>query len=656
MLRLQDVTVQLGHRVILDRVTLEVSDRERLAIVGRNGAGKSTLLKVAAARIERDGGDVTLGRSQEVGYLEQEAVVEPGRTLWEEAFAAMQPVLGLQRRAEELIAQAEHTEGDAQVALLHQADELSERFRHAGGWQAEATCGRVLSGLGFAEPEWSKECAAFSGGWQVRIALARLILERPTFLLLDEPTNHLDLETRTWLLHELQEWPGGVVVIGHDRDFLDRLVKRTVEVDGGGLTSYAGGYSAYLAARELRIEQLRKAAIARDEERARLQVFIDRFRFKASKASQVQDRVKQLERLPRIVVPQLSRAATMDFGDAPPCGDPALEVRSLSRHYGALKVLEGADASAWRGERILLVGPNGAGKSTLLRLLAGRDDPTSGYVTRGPGVRVAWFAQDQAAELDPDKTVLQAVAGIDPLLTELRLRAVLGSLLFVGDDVHKKCGVLSGGERSRVALARVLLARANVLLLDEPTNHLDIESKAVLADALLRFAGTILFVSHDRAFADQVADVVWEVGGGIVARHNGNLDDFLWARAVELGVATRRLSGVKAPDAWLLGGLPAPPASSADDGGSQARDGDLGADAWKERKKRKAADDRRRKRLAELPAEIEALEVRIGAVHDEMAAAASDWSKLAELQVTETGLQERLEAAFEEWEELEAVG
>ena len=656
MLRLADITVQLGARVILDRTTLEVSDRERIAIVGRNGAGKSTLLKVAAGTIERDGGDVTLGRGQDVGYLEQEAAVAPGRTLWEEAFVALEPVLDLQRRAEALTALATEVSVDSQDELLHRAEELSERFRHAGGWQVEATCGRVLSGLGFDEQEWHKPCADFSGGWQVRIALARLLLQRPTFLLLDEPTNHLDLETRTWLLHELQEWPGGVVVIAHDRDFLDRLVRRTVEVGGGGLTSYSGGYSQYLLARELRIEQLRKAAIVRDEERARLQAFIDRFRAKASKASQVQDRVKALERLPRIVAPQLSRAAKMTFREAPPCGDPVLEVRSLSRHYGPLRVLDEVDASAWRGQRILLVGPNGAGKSTLLRLLAGRDQPTSGHAARGPGVRVAWFAQDQATELDPEQTVLEAVSGVDPLLTEMGLRATLGSLLFVGDDAYKKCGVLSGGERSRVALARILLARANVLLLDEPTNHLDIESKGVLSEALRSFGGTIIFVSHDRAFADEVADTVWEVGGGTVASHNGNLDDFLWARAVELGVATRRVAGVKAPDAWLLGGLPAPGPSDGESSPSEAAEGEGGADAWKDRKRKKAEEERRDRRLAELPAEIEELERLVEVAHQEMAEAASDWSRLAELQGGEEQLQERLERAFEEWEALESSG
>jgi ATP-binding cassette, subfamily F, member 3 len=656
MLRLDQVTIQLGERLILNRVTLPIHDRDRLAIVGRNGAGKTTLLRAAIGTIPLDEGEVVLGRGQDVGMLAQEAVVDQERTLWEQVFSALEPVLALQRRADDLVEQAaELGESDPKRAsgLLEQAEALQERFRQRDGWQAEAACGRVLSGLGFERDGWHRQAGTYSGGWQVRIALARLLLERPTFLLLDEPTNHLDIETRTWLLHELQGWPGAVVVIGHDRDFLDRLVNRTVDIAAGALTEYSGGYSDYLAARELRIEQLRKASEARDAERARLQVWIDRFRYKASKASQVQARVKQLEKLPKIVVPTLERRARLQFPDPPPSGDPMLEIRELHKAYGELKVFEDADVGIYRGERILLVGPNGAGKSTLLKLLAGREHADSGSITPGPGARVAWFAQDQALELDPDKTVLQAVAEIDPLTNVQRLRGFLGSFLFVGDDVHKPCGVLSGGERSRVALARILLRRANLLLLDEPTNHLDIETKAVLANALRDFPGAILFVSHDRSFCDDLAERVWEVGGGGIRVCPGNLDDFLWTRAVELGVAPRRAPGEKAPDAWLLGGLPVARDEGADEGAEEP----VAGKAWKDRKREKAAVERRKRRLAALPGEIEALETAIEELHQTMAdpELATEWEKLFELQEKSRTLDDELLAAYAEWEEIEGA-
>ena len=653
MLRLDQVTVQLGERLVLNRVTLPIHDRDRMAIVGRNGAGKTTLLRAAAGTLQPDEGDVILGRGQDVGMLAQETVVDPERTLWEQVFAALEPVLALQRRADALVEQAGEivdAEPDRASELLEQAEALQERFRQRDGWQAEAACGRILSGLGFDRDGWHRRAGAYSGGWQVRIALAKLLLERPSFLLLDEPTNHLDIETRTWLLHELRGWPGAVVVIGHDRDFLDRLVRRTVEVGSGGITEYTGGYSDYLAARELRIEQLKKASEARDAERARLQVWIDRFRYKASKASQVQARVKQLEKLPRILVPTLERRARLAFPDPPPSGDPMLEIRELSKAYGPVQVLDEADVGVYRSERILLVGPNGAGKSTLLKLIAGREQADSGSIAPGPGVRIAWFAQDQAAELDPEATVLEAVKAIDPLTGETRLRSFLGSFLFTGDDVHKPCGVLSGGERSRVALARILLRRANLLLLDEPTNHLDIETKQVLAEALTKFPGAIIFVSHDRAFCDLLAERVWEVGGGGVRVCPGNLDDFLWGKAVELGVAPRRAPGEKAPDAWLLGGLP-----EARDGEDRGADDSTAGEAWRDRKRRKGEQERRKRRLAALPGEIEALEAEIERLHAAMAAPelSTDWERLFELQEQSGAAEAKLEAAYAEWEELE---
>ena len=653
MIHIQGARVQFGARFVLDRVDIQIGDRERMAVVGRNGEGKSTLLNVAVGVLVPDEGEVVRSRGQDVGMLRQENVVPAGHSLWDEAFAALAPVQALEGRAHaalELAGSLPDTDPRAEEAL-HEAEELLERFRQRGGYEVEATCGRVLSGLGFAREDWQRNTEDFSGGWQVRIALARLLLERPDILLLDEPTNHLDLETRTWLLHELKAWPGGVVIISHDRDFLDRLVTRTVEVAGGQLQEYRGGYSQFLRQRTERLVLLRKAAEERVAERHRIQLFINRFRAKATKAAQVQSRVKALEKLPPIVVPQLSRPPRMSFKDAPRSADPMLDVRGLDKSYGDKLVLQNVDATVWAGRRVLLVGPNGAGKSTMLRLLAAREPPTGGVVKPGAGVRPAWFAQDQARELDKEQTVLGTIMKADTLRTETQCRTFLGSFLFSGDDVQKPVGVLSGGEKSRVALALVLLQRANLLLLDEPTNHLDIETKEVLAEALASYPGAVVFVSHDRAFANSLADTVWEVGGGTVAEYNGNLDDFLWGRALELGVATRRAPGEPAPDAWLLGGLPGA------EGVGQAAEAVAsdGKETWQERKREKREAQQRSKRLAAMEQKIERLEQRERAMSKELQSPelAADWDRLSAMTKDWERVQARLEAAMEEWAKFE---
>ena len=674
MLRLEDISVQFGPNFILESVSFQIGDRERVAIVGRNGAGKTTMMKVAAGRLEADGGDVHLGKGQDVGFLEQERRADLENTIWDEVFAELEPLLELQERADALITEASEVisdEPERGQALFEEAEVLSERFRRCDGYRAEAACGRVLSGLGFRREDWKRPAAELSGGWQIRIGLARLLLRRPSFLLLDEPTNHLDIETRTWLLHELKGYPGGIAIISHDRDFLDRLVTRTAEVSRGGVVDYAGGYSSYLKQRELRIEQLTAAAVHREEERARIQAFINRFRAKASKAVQVQSRVKQLEKLPPIEVPERLSEVRLEFPDPPPSGDPMMQLNDLTKSFGPLDVFRELRASVYSGERILLVGPNGAGKSTLLRMMAGQTTPDSGTIQLGPGCRVGWFAQDQAEALNPDDTVLSATMAADPLLTPQRARTILGSFLFQGDAVDKRIAVLSGGEKSRVALVRILLRRANLLLLDEPTNHLDIPTKDALQRALANYQGAIVFVSHDRTFSNGLAERVWEVGQGTVMAHRGNLDDFLWDRAVQLGVAPRRAPGEPAPDAWLLGGLPLPPdgGPGGEDGAALARSGaaigsesgssrsEGGAASWKERKKLKAARTKAEKELKTLPAKIEELESSIESFDSQLLdpELASDWEKLFAIQEERRKAAEELESLFARWEELEAL-
>jgi len=661
MLRLEEITVQYGPRKVLDKIDLVLHDRERVAVVGRNGAGKSTLLKIAAGEAVPDEGETLLGKGQTAAYLEQEPDLPDGLSLWEVVFAEFQSILALEAKAQVKLAEASGLpSGDPRATeLFVEAEELSERFRQLDGYQAEAACGRVLSGLGFAAEDRDKPAKSFSGGWRVRMALARLLLRRPTFLLLDEPTNHLDLETRTWLLHELKRYNGTVVLISHDRDFLDRLVTRCVEISAGIVTTYAGGWTKYRAARTLRMEQLRKAAAERAEERSRIEAFIRRFRAKASKAAQVQARVKQLEKLPPIKVPATERQATLRFDPAPPVGEPVLEVRGVSKSFGDNHVLRGTEARVQQGQRIVLVGHNGAGKSTLLKMIAGDLAPDAGSIRRGPGCKVAWFAQDQAEALDPDATVLSAVAAAAPHLPAARVRSLVGSLLFVGDDAHKRIAVLSGGEKSRVALARILVQRANVLLLDEPTNHLDVETQDVLAAALKGWDGTIVFVSHDRAFVDGLAETVWEVGQGGVREFFGGLEDFLWARATELGVAVRRAPGERAPDAWLLGGLPVEEEEARptqETGRAVVEVEGTGKEAWAERKRIAAEEKRREKRLGTIEDEIAALEeiqaARSTALQDPELA--TDWDRLATKTAEWEAGQKALDALWTEYGELEA--
>jgi len=663
MLQLVGVTVQLGDQVLMDRVDLRLGPRERIALVGRNGAGKSTLMKAAVGLIGHDGGEVSLGRGESAAYLKQEHLVSGDLSLWDEVFAVLEPIVAMEREANELFAQASDSalSESERDEVLQRASTLHDRFQVAEGFAAEARCGRVLSGLGFKRDDWQKPAASFSGGKQVTIGLARLLLERPSYLLLDEPTNHLDIETRTWLLHELKVYPGGVLLISHDRDFLDRLVSRTVEIERGGLISYSGGYTSYRRQRAERVAQLIARAESQAEERARMEAFIRRFRAKASKAAQVQSRVKMLEKMEVIEVPHQEQKVRLRFPEPPPAPTPMLELRDASKSYGPLSVLSDVNLSVYSGERILLVGANGAGKSTLLKLIGGIERTDGGVVQVMNGTRQAWFAQDQARELPADRTVMEATMAADRLLTESRCRSLLGALLFRGDDVHKLCGILSGGEKSRVALGRVLLGRANLLLLDEPTNHLDIQSKDVLAEALEHFSGTILFVSHDREFANRLSTSVWEVGGGEVVAHQGNLDEFLWNKAIAAGVVQRRGPGEPAPDVWLLGGLPeaARPAAQASEQPSATLDDPNVTNelSWKERKRLASLRRRQRREADELMERLEELESKMASLDVAMSdrANASDWDKLQAWSSERTELDSERARSYQRWEELEAL-
>jgi ATP-binding cassette subfamily F protein 3 len=532
MIQLSSLTKAFGERVLFDEVTWQIDDRERVGLCGPNGAGKTTLLRILAGLDESDTGEVVKPAGLTIGYLPQDGLVHHGRTVFGEASLAFAPLLDIKAEMhalEERMASADVEEHE-QAAMLDRYSELGDRFRLGEGYSIDLQVATVLGGLGFARADFDRPAGTFSGGWQMRIALAKLLLGRPGLLLLDEPTNHLDLEARNWLESYLREYPHAVILVSHDRFFLDAVVTRIADLNLRTLTDYHGNYSDYLVERDARIERLRAAKKEQDEEVARIKMFVDRFRYQATKAAQVQSRIKLLEKVVPIEVPPERRKVHFTFPAAPKSGRTVLELKHARKAYGPLVVFEHLSVHIERGDRIALVGPNGAGKSTLMRMLSGEEAPDRGERHIGHQVITEYFAQDEAARLDPSLTVYEALSSGSPVHMVPAIRNILGGFLFSGDDVYKKCGVLSGGERTRLAVARMLLRPSNVLLLDEPTNHLDLDSKDVLLDALVDYGGTLVFVSHDRYFVERLATRIIEVGGGKAESFPGTYLEFLWRK------------------------------------------------------------------------------------------------------------------------------
>src|SRR6185503_20058186 len=452
-------------------------DRERAGLCGPNGAGKTTLLRMMAALDEPDSGAILKPSNLTVGYLPQDGLTHTGRTVFEEAASAFEDLLAIkgemhaleERLGDPAIPEAEHD------AMLARYSDLQDRFRLNDGYDIELKTATVLQGLGFSTADFERPTETFSGGWQMRIALAKLLLKQPDLLLLDEPTNHLDLEARNWLEEYLNAYPHAVILVSHDRFFLDAVVTRIADLTLRTLTDYVGNYSAYLVAHEARIEQMRKAKRKQDEEVARVRMFIDRFRYQATKASQVQSRIKMLEKIVAIEVPPERKKIHFDFPTCGKSGRTVLEIKHGRKSYGEIAVFKDVNVHIERGDRIALVGPNGVGKSTLMRMLSGEEPPDAGERIEGHNIVMQYFAQDEATRMDPQPTVYETLASGSPLHAVPAIRNILGGFLFSGDDVYKHVRVLSGGERTRLAVARMLLRPSNVLLLDEPTNHLDLD-------------------------------------------------------------------------------------------------------------------------------------------------------------------------------------
>jgi ATP-binding cassette, subfamily F, member 3 len=530
VIQLSELTKTFGDRTLFDHVTWQIGDGDRVGLCGPNGAGKTTLLKMLAGMEEADSGIVAKPADLTIGYLPQDGLAHRGRTVFEEASSAFQPLLDMKAEMHDI----EHKLADSAIpqdahdGLLSRYAELQDRFRLADGYSMDLRIATVLRGLGFSPEDISRPCETFSGGWQMRIALAKLLLGRPNLLLLDEPTNHLDLEARNWLEEYLGAYPYAVILVSHDRYFLDAVVTRITDVHLRKLTDYVGNYSKYVEQRDAMLERLRQAKREQDEEVARVKMFIDRFRYQATKAAQVQSRIKLLEKVVPIEVPPERKRIHFRFPDCMKSGRTVIELTHVRKAYDRLTVFRDVSLHIERGDRIALVGPNGTGKSTLMRMLSGEEGPDAGTRTLGHQVVMEYFAQDEATRLDPALTVYETLASGSPNDMVPAIRNILGGFLFSGDDVYKKAGVLSGGERTRLAVARMLLRPSNTLLLDEPTNHLDLDSKDVLLDALEDYGGTLIIVSHDRYFVEKLATKIIEIGHGEASVYPGTYTEFLW--------------------------------------------------------------------------------------------------------------------------------
>jgi ATP-binding cassette subfamily F protein 3 len=528
MISVESVAKSFGGQAVFRNLSWRIADRERIGLVGPNGAGKTTLCRILVGLEEPDEGHVSRPRATTVGYLAQEAAASGEGSVLAEALAGFEQVWALEREMEEVAAALAVTPSEALTARY---GDLQHRFEALGGYRLENEAKAILSGLGFRPDEVARPMSEFSGGWRMRAALARLLLLAPSLLLLDEPTNHLDLESLAWLENFLAGYAGTVVVVSHDRYFLNRMVTSIADLSPAGLTVYPGDYDAYLVEREARAALLEAQARNQAKRIAEIERFVERFRYQATKARQVQSRVKMLAKVERIEVPGASRRIHFKFPEPPRTGRRVAALAGVHKAYGDTVVYAGVDFAVERGERVALVGENGAGKSTLLKVLAGVLPFERGERALGAHVAVHYYAQHQLDALTPSNTVLEETIEAAPGLPHTRLRTILGAFLFSGDTVDKRVSVLSGGEKARLALAKMLVRPAALLCMDEPTNHLDLASREVLEEALAVFPGTIVFISHDRYFINRIATVVTHVAHGTLTRYLGGYDDYLAAVA-----------------------------------------------------------------------------------------------------------------------------
>ncbi len=642
-----DVSLSFGGRVLLEDVSFAIQPGEKVGLVGPNGSGKSTLLRLIAGEREPDEGGFRLARGARVGYLPQDILELPAGTLVE----SVRSVVGSQETLAQALAAVEAAlaEGPDEEEAMQLAGRLAEI--HAEIAEFEIRYGRhraeeILAGLGFPERTFDRPVAELSGGWKMRAALAGLLLLDPDLLLLDEPTNHLDVPSLAWFDDFLRRTRHGVLLVSHDRDFLNRQIGRVLSFETEGLRAYPGNYDAYKAQRAEEEENLELRARRQEAERATTMKFIERFRYKASKARQVQSRVKLLEKQEIIQTREARKTVRFRFPEVPRSGRDVIKIQHVAKRFGDNVVYRGVTRTITRGERIAIVGVNGAGKTTLLRMIAGELTPDSGTIEFGANVQVAYYAQHHTELLDRERSILDEIWGLVPREAQATVRSVLGSFLFSGEDVDKKIAVLSGGERARVALARLLVVPSNVMLMDEPTNHLDLDSSERLIQALAEYGGTLVFVSHNRSFVNQLATRVWDVKDGDVVEWAGNLDDYMY----HLEQIGQPMGGVGA----------ARPEATKETKGERAAD--RRAREARERETRNARTRPIRAAIADAEKKIAALEAERAELEPKLAdpAVYADFARARPMLSRFDEIKEELEKLYARWEqaqaELEALG
>lgn len=537
MISISNIYVQYGDRIVLNNINLVIGQRDKVGLVGRNGAGKSTLLKLIAGTEEPQSGNITRPTHSTLAFLHQDLLLPKGKTVIEEAMSAFEEIKQMEARLEELnhiLAERTDYESDSYHDLLIEIGDLSEHVHLVGGSTAEADAIKILAGLGFKQSDMNRLTDEFSGGWQMRVELAKMLLRQPDYLLLDEPTNHLDIESIIWLESFLENYPGAIIIISHDKQFLDNITKRTIEIELGKVFDYKANYTKAMEMRKERRELQQNAFDNQQKVINQKERTITRFMAKASKTTMAQSMQKQLDKMERVEIDDEDTSAMrLQFQPSPRSGQIVVEGQNVKKQYDNLLVLDGVDFKMDRGDRVAFVGQNGQGKTTLAKILVGKEPATAGDVTLGHNVMIGYYAQNQADSLDPKKTLLETMEENSPPELRPRLRNILGSFMFSGEDVDKKVFVLSGGERARLAMACLLLRPINLLILDEPTNHLDIKAKEVLKKAVMEYDGSLIVVSHDRDFLADLTTRTIEFRDHHLYDHIGDVNAFLEKRALD---------------------------------------------------------------------------------------------------------------------------